>query len=155
MGCDIHSYAERKAGDKYEFIADQKFADGYSTPFDWRAYGMFAFLAGVRNYSDLTPIAEQRGWPADASAAAQEDFETWGPDAHSPSWLSVEELAAFDYEQPMEDRRVMRGGNGGCTAKAGGGQMTTFREFLGEQFFEDLAKLKDAGADRVVFFFDN
>ena len=33
--------------------------------------------------------------------------------------------------------------------------MTTYREFLGEAFFDDLARLVAAGADRVVFWFDN
>ncbi len=32
---------------------------------------------------------------------------------------------------------------------------TTYREFLGEKFFEHLANLEEAGADRVVFWFDN
>ncbi len=33
--------------------------------------------------------------------------------------------------------------------------MTTFREFLGEEFFSDLEKLKTAGAERIVFGFDS
>jgi hypothetical protein len=107
----------------------------------------------------VPPIAERRGFPDDASSKTKGSFEGWGSDAHSSSWLSVEELSAFDYDQPVEDRRVTRqtswGLDGGCTAEAGGGQMTTYREFLGEWFFKDLEKLKDAGADRIVFWFDN
>ena len=98
MGCDIHTHAERKVGDRYEKIEGLE-------PFDWRAYGMYGFLAGVRNYSDVTPIAPPRGIPADASAPVQSNYTSWGVDAHSASWLDVRELADFDYEQPMEDRR--------------------------------------------------
>lgn len=160
MGCDIHSYAERRAGDKFELITDEKFDDGYSGPFGSRSYGTFGFLADVRNYSDVPPIAARRGWPKDASASANEKYEDWSGDAHSPSWLTVTELAAFDYDQPVEDRRVTRQiaenlWSGGCTSEPGGGTMTTYREFLGEWFFKDLQKLRDAGADRIVFWFDN
>lgn len=154
MGCDIHSHAERKnASGAWEKI------DGLE-PFDWRAYGMFRFLAGVRNYSNVPQIAERRGFPEDASKAVAANYESWGDDARSASWLTAEELLAFNYDAPCEDRRVTRqlGPNhwsGGCTCAPGEGQQTTFREFLGEGFFEELRKLQEAGAERVVFWFDN
>lgn len=154
MGCDIHTVAERKTATGYEAVEGIKFVEGPS-PFDWRSYGMFGFLADVRNYSAVPPIAEKRGFPDDASAFARDDFDRWDTDAHSASWLSVEELAAFDYDATMEDRRVMINNNGGCTAPTGGGKATTFREFLGEPFFADIHRLKDAGVDRIVFWFDN
>jgi hypothetical protein len=83
-----------------------------------------------------------------------------GFDYHSASWLYVSELLEFDYDTPMEDRRVARqmpSGilNGGCTCEPGEGEKMTFREFLGPAFFDDLEKLKAEGADRVVFWFDN
>lgn len=147
MGCDIHCYAERRAGDKYELITDPAFDAGYgdemtSEPFCWRSYGMFGFLADVRNYSEVMPIAEQRGWPIDASDGATAEYKDWSGDAHSPSWLTVEELRAFDYDRPFMDRRSGR-------------QMTTYRDFLGKAFFRDIEILNEIGADRVLFFFDN
>jgi len=148
MGCDIHSHAERLVEGKYQTIAGLK-------PFDWRQYGMYGFLAGIRNYSGVTPISERRGMPDDASQDVLSDFDSWGVDAHSPSWLSVAELAAFDYNQPVEDRRVTIGNYGGCTAPPGGGEMTTWRDFLGAEYFVDLVRLMTAQADRIVFFFDN
>lgn len=158
MGCDIHIWAERKTRSGYEAITGVKFEDG-AAPFAWRSYGMFGFIADVRNYSDVPPIAARRGWPDDASRRAQEEFDNWCGDGHSPSWVGVDELAAFDYDQPVEDRRVTRqtawGLDGGCTSEPGGGQITTYREFLGPHFFEDLERLTKAGASRVVFFFDN
>jgi hypothetical protein len=153
MGCDIHIFAEKKGDDgKYyalEFI-----------PFDWRSYGMFGFLAGVRNYSDVTPISGPRGMPADASDKALKGYDSLGSDGHSHSWLTVYELTSFDYDATMEDRRVTRqtGPNswsGGCTCEPGEGKQMTWREFLGEGFFADLEKLQDLGADRIVFWFDN
>jgi hypothetical protein len=147
MGCDIHSYAEKRVDGKWEPL-------GFS-PFDQRRYGMFGFLAGVRNYSDVPPIAAPRGLPRDASAYVREESDNWGSDGHSHSWLSLEELSAFDYDAAVEDRRIMVGNDGGCTAKPGGGEMTTWREFLGPEFFEDLKRLKSDGAERVVFWFDN
>lgn len=159
MGCDIHIWAERKNDDRFEPVLDVRFAEG-KAPFDWRAYGMYGFLADVRNYSAVPPIAQRRGVPGDMSKAVADDYYDWEMDAHSPSWLSVEELASFDYDQPMEDRRVTRqvasnAWSGGCTAEEGEGEKTTFREFLGPQFFADLKSLQEAKADRVVFWFDN
>lgn len=148
MGCDIHTYAERKTDNGFVAI------DGLS-PFSWRSYGIFGFLAGVRNYSDVTPISAPRGFPDDASVAAREEYKAWDGDAHTPAWLTVEELNAFDYDQETEDRRVIRNGDGGCTCAPGGGEAMTYRKFLGEGFFDDLDALNAGGASRVVFWFDS
>lgn len=151
MGQDIHTQAERKVNGRWEVVPGLK-------PFDWRSYAMFGFLAGTRNYSDISPISEPRGLPEDYVDNEASD-DGWLGD-HTHSWLSVAELLAFDYDVPVEDRRitVQRGPNfwdGGATAEPGGGKMTTYREFLGEAFFKDLKKLKAAGAERVVFGFDS
>jgi hypothetical protein len=154
MGCDIHSHAERKTeSGKWEAVPGL-------LPFSSRSYGTFGFLADVRNYSGLTPIAPPRGFPADASGYVVAEYEGWGGDAHTPSWLSVEELTAFDYDAICEDRRVTRQVgpghyDGGYTCDPGEGKQQTYRDFLGPWFFEDLQKLQAAGAERVVFWFDN
>lgn len=147
MGCDIHTTAERRVEGKWQEIEDL-------FPFDWRAYGMFGFLADVRNYSAVPPISAPRGTPEDSPSYDDDD------DRHSHSWLSVEELCAFDYDQAMEDRRVsvtLPSGvvSGAGTCSPGEGRKMSFREFLGKAFFEDLAKLREAGAERVVFCFDS
>lgn len=154
MGCDIHAFAEkRNAAGVFKILKSVE-------PFDVRSYGLFGFLAGVRNYSAITPIALPRGIPADASAWITEEHETWSADAHSASWLSVAELLAFDYDAQCEDRRCSRrmpGGwlDGGQTCEPGEGKTQTYREFLGVRFFEDLKALEEEGAERVVFWFDN
>lgn len=149
MGCDIHSTAEKKINGKWTLIEGLE-------PFDWRSYGMYGFLADVRNYSAVPPLSHPRGIPDDAVHAN----DPWKYGDHSYSWLSVEELTTFDYDEPVEDRRYMgmdpRGFmNGALTAEPGKGEMTTWREFLGESFFEDLESLKKAGAERIVFGFDS
>lgn len=154
MGCDIHTFAEkRNATGQWEAI------DGMA-PFDSRNYGAFGFMAGVRNYSAITPISLPRGIPEDVSAAVKEEHEDWDCDAHSASWLSVAELLAFNYDAECEDRRctVQLSANcwsGAGTCEPGKGERQTFRQFLGEWFMRDLEELKEAGAERVVFWFDN
>ena len=150
MGCDIYTYAERKTENGYEFIEDFR-------SFAWRYYGMFGFLAGVRNYSDVTPIVDPRGLPNDISTSVEDKLK-WS-EAYSSSWLSVKELVEFDYEATMEDRRVtlQTGPNswdGGQTSKPGGGKTKTYREFLGQAFLDDIQTLQEIDADRVIFWFD-
>jgi hypothetical protein len=154
MGCDIHSFAEKKDEDgNWEVLPDFE-------PFEVRSYRVYGWLANVRNYSALTPIAERRGFPEDASPDVKEDYESWDCNAHSASWLSLEELLSFNYDATCEDRRVTREispnfFDGGQTCEAGEGTQTTYREFFGDYFFKDLEKLKELGAERVVFWFDN
>jgi len=153
MGCDIHMYVEKKNGEGvYEYIKSVK-------PFNYRCYGMFAFLAGVRNYSAIKPIAEPRGLPNYLSKEVREIFKE-NDDYHSCSWLSVKELSEFDYDQLMEDRRENKPiatniFTGAHTVKVGEGKEMTYCEFLRESFFEDLEVLELIGADRIVFGFDN
>jgi hypothetical protein len=35
------------------------------------------------------------------------------------------------------------------------GKSMTFREFLGQGYFDDLAQVINTGAERIVFWFDN
>ena len=156
MGCDIHSRAQKQEGGKW---VDLPFK-----PFDWRSYGMYGFLADVRNYSAVPPISPARGLPEDIVRPEPNFYGEYDDHLdlgdHSFSWLTVAELLAFDYDQPVEDRRVTRQiahnlTSGAVTAEPGEGEMTTYRAFLGQGFFDDLQKLKDIGAERVVFGFDS
>ena len=154
MGCDIHCFAERRGSNGWECVSLDPM------PFDCRSYGMFVFLAGVRNYSAVPPIAAPRGFPDDASPEARESYEDWDMDAHTPSWLTLEELSAFDYDAEVEDRRYTKQEgphfyNGGATCDPGNGKKMPWREFLGEWFMKELQRLKDSGVERLVFWFDN
>lgn len=150
MGCDIHAWGERQLS-----TSEWEWVEVLPPPFDWRSYALFGFLAGVRNYSAVTPIAPPRGLPEALSGPARGSSEDWDSDAHTHSYLTLAELEAFNYDQPMEDRRVTINNNGGCTAEPGGGEQTTYRKFLGPGYFDELARLKAAGVERVVFWFDN
>lgn len=150
MGCDIHTYVEHRPAvtEPWELVAGE-------APFNWRSYSVFGFLADVRNYSAVTPLAEPRGVPDDMSPAVAAEFDDG---VHSSSWLSVRELIEFDYDQPMNDRRITRNGDGGVTGSPEEGRVTTYREFLGQSFADDverLATLGDPDLVRVVFWFDN
>jgi hypothetical protein len=83
MGCDIHLHAEIKVNGQWHH---------YSKPSIDRNYSLFAKMAGVRG--DEEPLAEPRGFPDDATFTTRFDFEHWGRDAHTPSWLSGDELQA-------------------------------------------------------------
>jgi hypothetical protein len=76
-------------------------------PFDWRSYGMYGFLADVRNYSAVPSIAEKRGFPEDASEGVKAEYDD-GFDCHPASWLTVNELLIFNYDGMTESRRVTR-----------------------------------------------
>ena len=138
MGCDIHTVVEIKINDEWEEIL--------FSPFYYRSYSIFGFLANVRNYSMVPSISEPRGLPDDCSEYIKECLIY----NHSHSWLSIDELKNFNYDVTFEDRRTY-----GATIEGGKGEMKTIREFLGECFFEDLNKLIELNADRIIFWFDN
>ena len=156
MGADIHAYAE---------VLD---SDGTWVLSDWRDdlhrdYGLFGFLADVRNYSHVPVISEPRGLPGDASGEVRTEYDEWGMGAHSTSWVTLAELLAFDYGQMFWDRRVTKqtGPNswdGAALAEPGEGEIISLREFLPAQFFTMLDELAQLGAPedvRLVFYFDN
>lgn len=158
MGCDIHSYVEQQnSTGQWQHVSGDWPDDG---PFGWRSYGLFGFLADVRNSSCVPPLAAQRGLPVDLSMEVilkrhEDDVIMW---THSTSWLTVDELLAFDYDATFEDRRVTVGSDGAATAQPGDGKTVAYREFLGESFFRDLdelRKLNEQGSTRIVFWFDN
>lgn len=152
MGTDITALAERREGEPCRYVA----LEGVSL-FNWRSYNIFAFLAGVRNYGAITPIAAPRGLPADVSEEARERLCAG---VYYESWLTIAELDGFDYDQIIEDRRTdgideHGGRSGSLTCDAGQGERMTLRHYLGDDFFAEIAFAKDQGADRIVFAFDS
>ncbi len=175
MGCDIHSYAEvrNKETGKWEqafnfttlseFDKEHLNREKGDSPFDWRGYGMYGFLADVRNYSYIDPIVEPRGIPDDVSETIMSEYDYWYHDAHTPSHIYLRELVEFDYTQKFWNRRIRKqtGPNswtGRGLADEGEGEVLPINEFLSEMFFqhiEDLKTLGDLDDVRVVFWFDN
>ena len=172
MGCDIHSYAEVRKDGKWELVGDIFPADDFehkyhkrdfmNAPFRCRSYRLFGFLANVRNYSKVPFLSDHRNIPDDSSLHAKYDNE-WGYDGHSASWLSLKEMLDFDYNQTFEDRRCTKQTSpnvwdGAALADIGEGEMTTYKDFLPEEYFRSLDVLKTLGDPedvRVVFWFDN
>lgn len=160
MGCDIHIYAEKRMPDGGWQAVDVDRERDWPEFLGGRNYGFFGWLAGVRNYSSIEPLSEPRGIPDDVTTSVRLEYERWAGDAHTPSWYYMEELANFDFDQIMEDRRCERrlaNGviDGGQTCEPGEGEKTTYREFFGEEVIKDILAGKEAGVDRVVFWFDN
>jgi len=154
MGCDIHSFAEVRKDGKWQYTGNvfrddemmRKYSKKYKTDevFLYRNYGLFGFLADVRNYSCVESF-EAKGWPTDS-----EYFDVINPnqdcDFHTYSYLTLEELLDFDYSKEFEDQR--------SRVKSA----ISYKEFLGEFYFQRLEELKKLGNPsdvRVVFWFDN
>ena len=87
MGCDIHAHVEIKIDGKWEH---------WSAPEPRRNYLMFALLAGVRNYRELQPIAPVRGLPKDMTKLTAMDYHQMAPDAHTASWIGMEEMRKLE-----------------------------------------------------------
>lgn len=78
MGCDIHTFIERRTRGQERWVSVTPSLN------PGRNYEAFAFLAGVRNYNEIEPISEPRGFPEDAGWRAVESNTLWVTD--NPSW---------------------------------------------------------------------
>lgn len=87
MGCDIHLHGELKISGKWEHYSHWNVG---------RNYGLFAKIAGVRNYQNTEPIAQPRGLPGDMSVVTQLDAKQWDRDSHSHGYLNAEEIAVLE-----------------------------------------------------------
>lgn len=100
MGCDIHLYREKKVNGVWvtadTWVADKYDEDGrmevpYESRFTDRNYELFGLLSkGVRQEIDYAFMP--RGIPFNVSAEIGSEFEMWGGDVHSHSYLYLEEL---------------------------------------------------------------
>lgn len=160
MGCDIHSHVEvRKSGqwlevgavfqlEPWEFRLNGEQTSNEPRAFRIRNYGVFGFLADIRNYSRVPPIMEpRREWPSNSPSVIGDKYGTeyLDTDRHTHSWLTLAELLAADYGQRFVDKRD-------------GDKEVTVCEFLGPNFFATLGELANLGAPddvRVLFCFDN
>ena len=88
MGCDIHAHVELK-------LADGQWHH-WNAPSIARHYALFTKLAGVRNYGEETPFAEPRGLPVDVTLPTRNARDYDGPDGHSDSWISRDEIRQLE-----------------------------------------------------------
>ncbi|GHO78949.1 hypothetical protein KSD_67200 [Ktedonobacter sp. SOSP1-85] len=120
MGTDISMYVEQRIDNEWYFVGqmvenemhrydpDDALEYRPESIYDRRHYYLFAVLAGVRNDQEepFEPIAPLRGLPDNLSAELQVwynyvlfDEETGEPNTDwlQASWLTLEELARFDW----------------------------------------------------------
>jgi hypothetical protein len=139
MGCDIHLYVEVEVDGKWHT---------YNHPNVKRNYELFAKMAGVRNYAEIEPIVAPRGFPTDASLVCRLDYENWGIDAHTASYLNEKEI----------DQLVSW-----CKEQVWGTKFFWFEYQFGFLFGNSLYHLTEYKDDypasiqavRLVFWFDN
>lgn len=101
MGCDIHFYVEKHYGKAWHAVQSPKSImsswDKRKRQYDWfvsRSYLLFGILAGVRVDNFITPI-DPRGMPDDASPIVNSKYAAWRGDAHTPSYIYLNELLDF------------------------------------------------------------
>ena len=153
MGCDIHMQVEYRT----KVCGTMQWCDGnlyevnkfhYNYPDDpkytrvclineRRNYTLFGLLAGVRNYG-TKPIVAPRGFPKDVSKSIAEEYDSWGSDAHSASWLTLAELMNATRSHPdlLDDL------------------VAELQEYF-NRIFPNPAPLITQNELRIVFWFDN
>lgn len=171
MGCDIHMYVEFR-GARWSKETGWKCGDYFSITdptdpncepireglIEWRSYSLFAVLANVRNCygEDAYPyISMPKGLPDDATEYTKREYESWGIDAHSCSYLTMREIVEFhencpskdvfgnDILKPLIDRLIQRAD-----------ELNVIYDFEIEHPLKDdvLERLENI---RIVFWFDN
>jgi len=131
MGCDIHIHVEFLEGGAWKTLATCQDEDFYDEPYhvkapewlkydDHRSYFIFSILAGVRDHFSrawnpddrpIPPISEPKGLPSDATPEYAAAVEDEGPGGHTHSWLTVEEIIAYDWELARKFAHGMFSGN--------------------------------------------
>ena len=129
MGCDIHMYVEYKkelpikdskkreekwiSGDYFKLNPYKDIWDGEEEEefekielYGGRNYGLFATLAGVRDYSNLIiPISNPKGIPHNCCDYVKKANKNWGIDGHTHSWLTLKEIKDYQATQPLLPRK--------------------------------------------------
>ena len=173
MGTSVNTVVEQFNGEEWVIQHDNIYptmpymhaSHGEYTdrPFMAQHYGLFAFIADVRNDYAVPAIALHRGLPEDHESIKQYGFGGYEEqvsrypfeivEGHSKTWVSAKELLDFNYGTLFEERR----GNHGTVPK-GQGQIITIRELLGEHYFKEIEALKqfpDPAKVRIIFAFES
>lgn len=165
MGCDIHAMIERKENKDFHWWVN------CGNPEIDRDYTIFSILANVRNYDEIPFISEPRGKPQECSTEFEAFLEWWSGDAHSVSWITLEEIKSYDTNQKFYDHSLIlgkdeegniistcRGTNGEHMGEVG--ETTIFGVWGNNQWKSLIEKMEKAKVNnddniRLVFFFDN
>jgi len=172
MGCDIHIHVEIKTNNEWNYFTGNHFTlsdwekeysgtEKGNAPFDWRSYGMFGVLAGVRG--DTIPIKEVTyELPEGVSQDIQGNWNDWKGDGHSLSYLTARDLFEFDYNKDISTLTNKRRILFEKIKKYKYNSINeTYYDVLGgpdSMFFthvKELSELGDLDDVRIVFWFDN
>jgi hypothetical protein len=85
MGCDIHMHVEVKINNTWHHFSAQHVG---------RNYDLFDRLSNVRG-NDYEGIARDRDIPEDASMITKLMYRRDGDDAHTPGYITSEEIKTF------------------------------------------------------------
>lgn len=162
MGVDISSLVEfHEAGEwkiAGEVFTERSFSGKIrktDEPFHWRSYRLFAFLADIRNDFGVTPI-KSHSIPEDATERIKEIAKGYydGDIDLQGDCIYLRDMLEFDYEKEFfytsPSRWEIEEG------KDPNGYMETYREFLGEVYFEVIEELEQLGKGedvRVFYWF--
>lgn len=156
MGCDIHMFIEVKYsfGNKDKWInIDHHEKSPYFDKYDdipefdviefegARNYLAFEQLCGVRPYTESPIISSPRGIPTDVSMFVKEHVESWNVDAHSHSFVTLEEIRT--YRANLKDLSL--------------DGLKAIHEALEQRAIEYFLSPENINPQniRIVFFFDN
>ena len=108
------------------------------TPYDGRNYNLFGVLAGVRSREEGM-IDYPRDLPDDLSEEIRDEYMSWGCDAHSATYYTLDELLDSKYR------------------KMSVGELAEIRlKYFFKDVLDTCLKLTDNPSDfRLVFWFDN
>ncbi len=141
MGTDIHVYYEKRFDDiAANWVTAEKWVEGHTQwekyDYEDRNYSLFGAIAKVRREYEFS--FDPKGFPEDTCKQVSDKFVEWGLDAHTPSWLTLDELREFSVKLLLED------GNNEILCILNGLQalMTKFDGMHGDDH-------------RIVFWFDN
>lgn len=134
MGCDIHIYTEqlKEVASEQRWINidnwryNQYYGHNNTDPlmtckeiYEGRDYSMFAMLADVRNYNEITPLSKPRGLPYNVSGVIYDEYCRWNSGAHSCSYATLAEIKEYNnsnrimkysgYVSPEDEIRIDNG----------------------------------------------
>lgn len=116
VGCDIHMYVEKKKNGKWvpaqgmikdedSGIMDVPYPDTF---YNERNYLLFGFLTGGEVRREMNSPFKLKGFPKNASPEIRKIYEQYGCDAHSPSYLTLEELETIDWNTTVPESGLMQ-----------------------------------------------
>lgn len=147
MGCNVHIHAEAKINGTWHH---------YGSYYPGQTYGAFALLAGVRQGKDpVVPISEPRGLPEDATTMTLFCHSNMAVDAHTESWLGLEELDRLHDYLTDDKNRWYDMDNWLAGSLPTDGDRSSVYLFRNGWDLRDSELPKGVEAVRLVFWFDN